>query len=94
MIKAVFFSTSTCGHCRPFKQIFEDVAEMYDEDELEVTYRVVDKEEDSYALFKEWQLTAVPSVLIIKDGVAEDAHRIVGAIPKNQLIDIIQAHLG
>lgn len=90
MISAIFFSTSTCQHCKPFKKIFEDVSEMYDEDELDVTYHIVDKDPIARSLAIEWQVQGVPTVIFVKDGVAHDDHRIVGAVPAEKLKNVIE----
>lgn len=96
MINAVFFSTSTCKHCGPFKKTFASVAEMYDEDEMSVTYRVVDTDPESYQIFKEYGLGGVPAVIFVNDNPTEtdpqnkDISILNGTVTQTELVNLVQ----
>jgi len=76
------FSTSTCVHCKPVKELLENI------ENIDVVYRVVDTDPESMSLAQIWEISSVPTMLFIKN--EEVLARHIGGISKEQLDDIIR----
>ena len=83
----VDFWAPWCGPCRALGPVVEEVAaEMASE--LDVYKMNVD---DNYDFAMENKIVSIPTLMVFKDGKV--AHRLVGALPKAQLIKEIRAHI-
>lgn len=84
-IALVDFWASWCGPCRMMGPIVDELAE-----ELSGTITVgkinVDEEED---LARQFRVMSIPTLYIFKDG--EPANRIVGAVPKEKILEALEA---
>lgn len=76
-----------CGPCRMVAPILEDLAEQYD-GQIKITKLNVDDNPETAARFN---VRAIPTLLIFKDGVPEDT--VVGALPKGALVQRFDAVL-
>jgi thioredoxin 1 len=82
----VDFWAEWCGPCRIIAPVLEEIAEAADGD---VTLMKVNVDESS-ALAARYDIRSIPTILFIKDGEIVD--RVVGAVPRATLEDIVAAH--
>ena len=83
MITVYYFSTTTCGPCKTYKPIVQQVAA---EQGIEITY--VDAQQDQ-ALTAKYGITSVPTIAIVKNG--HMLYRHTGMLPKGQLSNILKS---
>ena len=77
-----------CGPCRMLSPIVDEIAEEY-AGKITVAKCNVDDAEDVAAQFG---IRSIPTLLFFKDGVLAD--KTVGAVPKAEIMDKINALLG
>ncbi|MBQ1618736.1 MAG: thioredoxin [Bacteroidales bacterium] len=77
-----------CGPCRMLSPIVDEIAEEY-AGKITVAKCNVDDAEDVAAQFG---IRSIPTLLFFKDGVLAD--KTVGAVPKAEIVDKINALLG
>ena len=83
----VDFWATWCGPCRVVAPIVDELAEEYD-GRVKVGKVDVDSEQKIAADFG---IRSIPTLLIFKDG--KQADQIVGAVPKNQLVEKLESVL-
>jgi len=76
------FWASWCGPCRMVSPIVDEIAEEHPE--IKVGKVNVDEEVELAAQFG---IISIPSLFVLKNG--EVVNKSVGAIPKNQILDMI-----
>jgi thioredoxin 1 len=81
----VDFWAAWCGPCRALAPVLEDVAEA---SEGRVTLLKVNVDENP-GLAARYGIRSIPTVLFVKDGAVVD--RVVGAVPRARLQDIVDA---
>ena len=74
-----------CGPCKAIAPIVEDLAREY-EGRLKVMKLDVDENPRTVATY---QVQSIPTLLVFKDG--KPAERIIGAVPKNVIVDKLQS---
>jgi len=74
-----------CGPCKAIAPIVEELAREY-EGRLKVMKRDVDENPSTASTY---QVRGIPTLLIFKDGRL--AERIVGAVPKQVIVDKLQS---
>ncbi len=84
----VDFWATWCGPCHVIAPIIEQLAEEYD-GQLKVGKVDVDANQKTAMRFN---VRSIPSVLLFKNGQHVDT--VVGAVPKADLVEKIEAHLG
>lgn len=100
MISLVLFTTSTCPHCQPVKRMIdESIRPAFSESELTILHCEVDTDEKSRQVAREWAITGVPTVLLIKrkEGqMAEATSCLVGtdAIQRTDLVYTLNSLMG
>ncbi len=77
-----------CGPCHMVAPIVEEIAVEYD-GRVNVLKLDVDANQDAAMRFA---VRSIPSILFFKDGQHVDT--VVGAVPKAQLVEKIEQHLG
>jgi thioredoxin 1 len=82
----VDFWAEWCGPCRMIAPVLEEIAEDSDG---EVTLMKVNVDENS-ALAARHDIRSIPTILFFKDGEIVD--RVVGAVPRATLDNIVAAH--
>jgi thioredoxin 1 len=83
----VDFWANWCGPCRMISPIIEEIAEDY-RDKVRVTKLNVD--ENPMATSR-YGVRSIPTLIIFKDG--EPAEKIIGAVPKRHIVEIIEGVL-
>lgn len=83
----VDFWATWCGPCRIIAPIVDDLANEY-EGRLKVGKVNTD---ENQAVAAEYGISAIPALLLFKGGQLQE--RIVGAVPKNVLKQVIDKHL-
>ncbi|MGB2692142.1 MAG: thioredoxin [Thermodesulfobacteriota bacterium] len=83
----VDFWAEWCGPCRALAPVIEEIAEEYGEN-LKVGKLNVDENPGAPSAF---EIRSIPTLIIFKDGAVVD--RAVGALPKNQIADLIDTVL-
>ena len=78
----VDFWASWCGPCRMVSPIVDEIAEEHPE--IVVGKVNVDEQME---LAAEYRVMSIPALFVFKDGMI--ANRSVGAIPKNQILDLL-----
>ena len=76
-----------CGPCRAVAPVIEEIAEDYD-GKLKVGKLNVD---ENPGVPSAYEIRSIPTLLVFKDGAVQD--RLVGALPKNQIVDLIDSAL-
>jgi len=76
-----------CGPCRMMTPVVEEVARLYD-GKLKVGKLNVDHEIKTAS---EFGVSSIPTLVIFVDG--KESERIVGAVPKDFLVEKIEKHL-
>jgi thioredoxin 1 len=84
----VDFWATWCGPCQIIAPLVEQLAQEY-EGRLKVAKLDVDANQQTAMRFN---VRSIPSILFFKDGQHVDT--VVGAVPKGQLKDKIEQHLG
>jgi len=82
----VDFWAEWCGPCRAVAPVLEEIAEVSDGD---VTLMKVNVDENP-GLAARYEIRSIPTILFIKDG--EVVERVVGAMPRQALENIVTAH--
>jgi thioredoxin 1 len=77
-----------CGPCRIMSPIVDELAEEY-AGRLKVGKVNTD---ENPAVATDYGISAIPALLLFKDGELQE--RLVGAVPKNVLKQMIDKHLG
>ena len=83
----VDFWAEWCGPCKAIAPTLEEIAGDYD-GRLKVVKVDVDENRQSAT---QYGIRSIPSLLLFKDGAEVD--RIIGALPKQQLMEKIDSHL-
>ena len=83
----VDFWAEWCGPCKAIAPTLEEIAGDYD-GRLKVVKVDVDENRQSAT---QYGIRSIPSLLLFKDGAEVD--RIIGALPKQQLVEKIDSHL-
>ncbi|MCK5391976.1 MAG: thioredoxin [Deltaproteobacteria bacterium] len=76
-----------CGPCRALAPVIEEIAEDYD-GKLKVGKLNVD---ENPGVPSAYDIRSIPTLLVFKDGAVQD--RLVGALPKNHIVDLIESML-
>ena len=79
----VDFWASWCGPCRMVSPVVDEIAEEHPE--IVVGKVNVDEQME---LAAEYRVMSIPALFVFKDGMI--ANRSVGAIPKNQILDLLE----
>jgi len=83
----VDFWAPWCGPCRAVAPVVEEIAGAM-AGRLKVGKLNVD---DNMRVAANYQITAIPTLLIFKNGQVVD--QVVGALPKDRLLKVIERHL-
>jgi thioredoxin 1 len=83
----VDFWAQWCGPCRALAPVIEEIAEEYG-DKLKVGKLNVDENPGAPSAF---EIRSIPTLIVFKDGAVVD--RVVGALPKNQIADLVNTAL-
>lgn len=81
MSQIIYFSTPTCGPCKMFKPVVQQVAA-----ELGVSIRYVDASIDSVTA-QQYSITAVPTIIVENNGNV--VYRNSGVMSKPQLTQVL-----
>lgn len=81
MSQIIYFSTPTCGPCKMFKPVVQQVAA-----ELEVSIKYVDASIDSITA-QQYSITAVPTIIVEDNGSV--VYRNSGVMSKSQLTQVL-----
>ena len=84
----VDFGADWCGPCLRLNPMLEELAEQF-EGKLQVGKMDIDSNRNTPSQFG---VMAVPTLIFFKDG--KEVERIVGLLPKDALVNKIQAFLG
>ena len=82
------FSAQWCSPCRILKQTFDDILKMEEFKNIEVIELDVDDPNNNELCFKH-QVRSIPT-LVMLDENDNVLNKIMGAVPKNNLIDILK----
>lgn len=83
----VDFYADWCGPCKMMAPVIDELATKY-EGKAKIGKLNVDKNGETA---QKYRVMSIPTMLVIKDGQVVDT--IVGAVPKQQLEDKINAHV-
>ncbi len=83
----VDFWAEWCGPCRALAPVIEEIAENYD-GQVKVGKLNVDENPGAPEAY---EIRSIPTLIVFKEGVAID--RVVGALPKNQITELIDSAL-
>lgn len=81
------FWAAWCGPCRMIAPIVEELAGEY-EGKAKITKLDVDNNQNTAQQFG---IRSIPTILIFKGGEVVDS--IIGAVPKQQIVDKLESHL-
>ncbi len=81
------FWAEWCGPCKTIAPVLEEIAQEYD-GRLKVAKIDVDENPEAPVRFG---IQGIPTIILFKDG--EPVERLVGAMPKDQLLSHIRPHL-
>ncbi len=81
----VDFWAEWCGPCRALAPVIEEIAEDYS-GEIKVGKLNVDENPGASSAY---DVRSIPTLIVFKDGAVLD--RIVGALPKNQITDLVDS---
>lgn len=87
-LSMVDFWAAWCGPCRLVAPIVEKLAEDYSDEGLRVGKLDVDQNPEIASRFG---VRSIPTILFFKGGEVVD--KVVGAVPRAQLEELIQKHL-
>jgi thioredoxin 1 len=76
-----------CGPCRALAPVIEEIAEDYD-GKLKVGKLNVD---ENPGVPSAYDIRSIPTLIVFKDGAVQE--RVVGALPKNHIVDLIESML-
>jgi len=83
----VDFWAEWCGPCRALAPVIEEIAEDYD-GRLKVGKLNVDENPGAPSAY---DVRSIPTLIVFKDGAVLD--RFVGALPKNNIADLVDSTL-
>lgn len=83
----VDFWAEWCGPCRALAPVIEEIAEDYD-GQVKVGKLNVDENPGAPSAY---EIRSIPTLIVFKDGTAID--RVVGALPQNQLTELVDRAL-
>jgi thioredoxin 1 len=83
----VDFWAEWCGPCRALAPVIEEIAEEYG-DKLKVGKVNVDENPGSPSAF---EIRSIPTLILFKDGAVVE--KFVGALPKNNIVNLIDSAL-
>jgi thioredoxin 1 len=83
MKKVFYFSTKTCGPCKMFKPVVQQVSQ---ETGIPVTYLDADQDQE---MAKTYNINSVPTIVIV-DAVGSILYRNAGIMPKGQLSQLLR----
>ena len=83
----VDFWAEWCGPCRALAPVIEEIAEDYS-GQVKVGKLNVDENPGAPSAY---EIRSIPTLIVFKDGVAID--RVVGALPKNQITELVDRAL-
>lgn len=86
--KILKFSSSWCSPCHILKQTFDDILKMEEFKNIEVIELDVDDPNNNELCFKH-KVRSIPT-LVMLDENDNVLNKIMGAVPKNNLIDILK----
>ena len=86
--KIIKFSAQWCNPCHILKKTFDDVLKMEEFKNIEVIELDVDDPNNNELCFKH-QVRSIPT-LVMLDENDNVLNKIMGAVPKNNLIDILK----
>ena len=78
----VDFWASWCGPCKMLSPVIEEIAD--ERSDIKVGKVNIDEHPE---LAQKYGVMSIPTVLVIKDG--EEVNKLVGAVPKKALLDLI-----
>ena len=81
----VDFWAEWCGPCRALAPVIEEIAEDYS-GEIKVGKLNVDENPGASSAY---DVRSIPTLIVFKDGAVLD--RIVGALPKNHITDLVDS---
>lgn len=98
MITVVFFSSVNCGYCPPVRKMINDLKVDYEDSNVVFTSVELDSEGNNKETFQTWQVSSVPTIVIINrngNSTAQEVGRIIGSdkITKDNLIYNIESLL-
>ena len=77
-----------CGPCKMIHPIIDELADEYD-GKLKVARLDVDKNNQTAS---QYRIMSIPSLLFFKNG--ERVDQVIGAVPKQQLVEIVDSLVG
>ncbi len=81
------FWAEWCGPCKTIAPILEEIAEEYD-GQLKIAKLDVD---ENIQMAAEYGVRGIPTMILFKDG--QPVERLVGALPKGQLLSAVRPYL-
>lgn len=86
--KILKFSANWCQPCHVLRKTFDEISEIDEFKDIEIVELDVDDVNNSELCFKH-QIRSIPT-LVMMDENDNVLNKIMGAIPKNNLIDILK----
>lgn len=83
----VDFWASWCGPCRMMAPVIDEIAEEMGD---KVTFAKVNVDENTL-LAMGYRVSSIPAFVLFKNG--EVADKIIGAVPKDRIVDMIKKHI-
>lgn len=81
-VKLLDFWAQWCDPCRLMHPIIEDLAKTYSVEQIDV--------DENVDLAKQYGIRSIPTFVILRDG--EEVERIVGAVTKEKLIELMESY--